>query len=49
MKHKDVTYYYKDIEIKVVKEAFFVGSTHAKRKIVHTAVSYQGQPVAINE
>lgn len=38
-----------NIEIKVVKEAFFVGSTHAKRKIVHTAVSYQGQPVAINE
>lgn len=38
-----------NIEIKVVKEAFFVGSTQAKRKIVHTAVSYQGQPVAINE
>ena len=38
-----------NIEIKVVKEAFFVGSTQAKRKIVHTAVSYQGQPVAVNE
>ena len=38
-----------NIEIKVVKEAFFVGSTQAKRKIVHTTVSYQGQPVNIDE
>ena len=32
-----------NIEVKVVKEAFFVGSTQAKRKIAHTIVSYQGQ------
>lgn len=31
------------IEVKVIKEAFFVGSTQAKRKIAHTIVSYQGQ------
>lgn len=37
------------IEVKVVKEAFFLGSAQAKRKIVHTTVSYQGQIVPLEK
>lgn len=37
------------IEVKVIIEAFFVGSTQAKRKIVHTIVNYQGQVVHLEK
>lgn len=37
------------IEVKVIIEAFFVGSTQAKRKIVHTIVNYQGQVVRLEK
>lgn len=37
------------IEVKVIIEAFFVGSTQAKRKIVHTMVNYQGQAVRLEK
>ena len=37
------------IEVKVITEAFFVASTKAKRKTLHTAVSYQGKTVLIEK
>ena len=37
------------IEVKVITEAFFVGSAKAKRKTVHTAVSYQGKIVPLEK
>ena len=37
------------IEVKVITEAFFVGSAKAKRKTVHTGVSYQGKIVPLEK
>ena len=37
------------IEVKVITEDFFVGSAKAKRKTVHTAVSYQGKIVPLEK
>ena len=37
------------IEVKVITEAFFVGYAKAKRKTVHTAVSYQGKIVPLEK
>ena len=37
------------IEVKLITEAFFVGSAKAKRKTVHTAVSYQGKIVPLEK
>ena len=37
------------IEVKVITEAFFVASAKAKRKTVHTAVSYQGKIVPLEK
>ena len=38
-----------NIEVMLITEAFFVGSAQAKRKIVHTTVSYQGQIVPLEK
>ncbi|MGB2786239.1 hypothetical protein [Psychrobacter sp.] len=35
-----------NIEVKVITEAFFVASGQAKRRIISTTVSYQGQVVS---
>jgi len=37
------------IEVKMITAEFFVASGQAKRRVVHTTVSYQGQIVAVNE
>ncbi|MDE4454662.1 hypothetical protein [Psychrobacter sp. DAB_AL62B] len=37
------------IEIKAIREAFFVASSQAKRRVVHTTVSYQGQIVPLEK
>ncbi|GAF52859.1 hypothetical protein [Psychrobacter sp. JCM 18900] len=38
-----------NIEVKVITEAFFVGSVQAKRRILHSTVSYQGQIVPLEK
>ncbi len=35
------------IEIKAIKESFSVASGKAKRSIIHTTVSYQGQKISV--
>ncbi|MGO1249892.1 hypothetical protein [Psychrobacter sp.] len=37
------------IEIKAITEAVWAASGQAKRRIVSSTISYQGQPVAVNE
>lgn len=37
------------IEVKMITAAFFVASGQAKRRVIHTTVSYQGQIVAVNK
>lgn len=37
------------IEVKVITEAFFVASAQAKRRVLHTTVSYQGKIVSLNK
>jgi hypothetical protein len=37
------------IEVKMITAAFFLASGQAKRRVIHTTVSYQGQIVAVNK